>query len=169
MHSWASSGGDTCHLPWELQHRTPTRSSIVSPLIVSASNHRLALGTKVSAWGRKAEGLVAVEEEGWGCWVKGRKGVKSHLELYAFPSLSTIHINWIYVAIVRLKPRTPAVLPRRASVTLKAQTSFAGLPVQALQSHYIVAPYLGKDTLSTLMTSTALTHVKRFLESRQSK
>lgn len=80
--------------PRELRHRTHTRSSLVSPLIVSASDHRLALGTKVSAWGRKGEGLVAVEEEeGWACWAKGRKGAKSHLELYAFPSLSSIQIN----------------------------------------------------------------------------
>lgn len=121
---WHSSGGDTCHLPRELWHKTHTRSRIVSPLIVSVSNHRLALGTKVSAWGRKGAGLVAVEEEGWGSWVKGRKEVKSHLELYAFPSLSPIQINWIYAAIVWLKPRTPGAspLPHRKSVALKTKT-----------------------------------------------
>lgn len=125
---WHSSGGDTCHLPRELRHRTHTRSSLVSPLIVSASNHRLALGTKVSAWGE--EGWRAGGSGGGGvaCWAKGRKGAKSHLELYAFPSLSSIQINWIYVAIVRLKPRTPVMLPRRKSVTFKAKTSTSCLP-----------------------------------------
>lgn len=121
---WHSSGGDTCPLPWELLHKTHTRSRILSPPIVSDSNHRLALGTKVSAWGRKGAGLMAVREEGWGSWVKGRKGVKSHLELYAFPSLSPIQINWIYAAIVWLKPQTPGAppLPHRKSVTLKAKS-----------------------------------------------
>lgn len=121
---WHSSGGDTCHLPRELWHKTDTRSRIISPPIVSVSNHRLAPRTKVSAWERKGAGLVAVKEEGWGSWVKGRKGVKSHLELYAFPSLSAIQINWIYAAIVWLKPRTPggSPLPHRNSVTLKAKT-----------------------------------------------
>lgn len=103
---------------------------------------------KVNAWGRKGAGLVAVEEKGWGSWVKGRKGVKSHLELYAFPSLSPIQINWIYAAIVWLKPRTPGASPlsHRKSFTLKAKAH----PV------YLSRPYKPNNTGCTLCTQLIL-------------
>lgn len=74
-------------------------------------------GGRVKGWWqrRRRRGGAA----GW----RGEKGAKSHLELYAFPSLSPIQINWIYAAIVWLKPRTPAAstLPQRKSVTSHPQ------------------------------------------------
>lgn len=60
---WHPSGGDTCRLPREPWHKTHTRSRAASPLIVSVSNHRLALGTKVEE-----------EEEEEGCRAGGSGG-----------------------------------------------------------------------------------------------
>lgn len=88
-------------------------------------------------WGQK----WALGEEGWraggsggggvGLLGEGEKRGKISFRALRLPSLSTIQINWIYVAIVRLKPGTPAVLPCRKSVALKAQTSTSCLPVWA--------------------------------------
>lgn len=89
-------------------------------------------GDKSERLGEEGCRVVAVEEEGWGSWVKGRKGVKSHLELYAFPSLSPIQINWIYAAIVWLKPRTPGTSPTQEVIHPQGQSTSC-LPVQALQ------------------------------------
>lgn len=137
---WHSSGGDTRHLPGELWHRTHTHAAASSP-------HLWLYLSQITAWhwGQKwALGGGRVKRwwqsrrrrGGWGYWVKGREGAKSHLELYAFPSLSPIQINWIYAAIVWLKPHAPAAspLPHRKSVTLKAKSSTSCLSAQALQT-----------------------------------
>lgn len=137
----------------------------------AASSHPWLYLPQITAWhwGQKWA-LGGGRVKGWWQWRRrggpaGRrgKGAKSHLKLYAFPSLSSIQINWIYVAIVRLKPRTPVMLPRRKSVTFKAKTSTSCLPKQNSGHSF------RNCTLSTLMTSTALTHEKRFLESQQIK
>lgn len=90
-------------------------------------------GDKSERLGEEGCRVVAVEEEGWGSWVKGRKGVKSHLKLYAFPSLSPIQINWIYAAIVWLKPLTPGTSPTQEVIHPLGQSTSC-LPVQASQN-----------------------------------